>query len=99
MEEMFQPVIAGYFIFCLQNRLWGSFTLDSICYANTAVPFTTPLFAIGFDVDTERSEAKPNKAYCVWIRTGSSGNRLKFASGSDYTGNGNEVLNYLCFAI
>ena len=26
MEEMFQPVIAGYFIFCLQNRLWGWFT-------------------------------------------------------------------------
>ena len=23
MEEMFQTVIAGYFIFCLQNRLWG----------------------------------------------------------------------------
>ena len=79
--------------------LWGSVTLDSICYANTAVPFTTPLFAIGFDVDAERSEAKSNKAYCVWIRTGSSGNRLKFASGSDYTGNGTEVLNYLCFAI
>lgn len=27
MEEMFQTVIAGYFIFCLQNRLWGYSTI------------------------------------------------------------------------
>ena len=58
-----------------------------------------PPKGLGFDVDNERTEAKMNKPYCAWIRTGSSGNRLKFASGSDYTGNGNEVLNYLCFAI
>ena len=36
MEEMFQTVIAGYFIFCLQNRLWGGSAAPS-GYAAIAV--------------------------------------------------------------
>lgn len=49
MEEMFQTVIAGYFIFCLQNRLWGRSEMETaLSYAD--VTFPTPFSSIGYKI-------------------------------------------------
>lgn len=80
-------------------KLWGSLSVQEISYATTAVSFTTPLIALGFDADSTRNEAKTNEVYLVWIRDGSTGNQLKFACGSNNIPTTSEVAVYLCFAI
>ncbi len=52
MEEMFQTVIAGYFIFCLQNRLWGIGTnpQNYTVTANYTISLSTTWLAFGIGI-------------------------------------------------
>lgn len=76
MEEMFQTVIAGYFIFCLQNRLWGRVSINAdnnYCWNFPTTLKSNGFIALSTDVEGNIDLVKPIGLSSLYL------NRLQFA--------------------
>ena len=62
MEEMFQTVIAWYFIFCLQNRLWGYdvTTPQNGKVLNLTIPFSSAIYYVNALITADANRPASN---------------------------------------
>lgn len=79
MEELFQPVIAGYFIFCLQNRLWGRISINAdnnYCWTLPTNFKSAGYIAISTDLENDVSLVQPIGINGIYL------SRIQFAKAS-----------------